>query len=97
VYSFLEIYNEEIRDLLGNDPKLKCELKEDPSRGVFVKDLTDVVVQDEATLNRVMDKGIQNRTTGATLMNQVKMPGREGGRAREKGIRRVFHPRALVA
>lgn len=74
-HSFLEIYNEEIRDLLGNDPKLKCELKEDPSRGVFVKDLTDVVVQDEATMNRIMDKGVQNRTTGATLMNQVGRGG----------------------
>ena len=29
--SYLEIYNEEIRDLLGDDPKARCELKEDPS------------------------------------------------------------------
>ena len=68
--SYLEIYNEEIRDLLGNDPKAKCELKEDPSRGVYVKGLSNVVVQDEATINRVMDTGLENRTTGATLMNE---------------------------
>ncbi|KAH8048403.1 hypothetical protein JL722_12454 [Aureococcus anophagefferens] len=68
--SYLEIYNEEIRDLLGNDPKARCELKEDPSRGVYVKGLSNVVVQDEATINRVMDTGLENRTTGATLMNE---------------------------
>ena len=37
--SYLEIYNEDIRDLIGNNEK-KLELKEDPNRGLFVKDLT---------------------------------------------------------
>lgn len=37
--SFLEIYNEEIHDLLG-DPKQKLELKESPEKGVFVKDIS---------------------------------------------------------
>jgi kinesin family protein 3/17 len=35
--SFLEIYNEEVRDLLSKDPKNKLELKEDVERGVYVK------------------------------------------------------------
>ena len=34
--SYLEIYNEEIRDLLGNDTKAKLELKEHPEKGVYV-------------------------------------------------------------
>ena len=34
--SYLEIYNEEIRDLLGKDPKLKLDLKEKDGV-VFVK------------------------------------------------------------
>lgn len=68
--SYLEIYNEEIRDLLGEDPKLKCELKEDPTKGVYVKGLTDVVVDCEQTMKRIMDRGQSNRTVGATLMNQ---------------------------
>ena len=40
--SYLEIYNEEIHDLLldGKNVHKKLELKEDPSKGVFVKDLT---------------------------------------------------------
>ena len=43
--SYLEIYNEEVRDLLSKDPKNKLELKEDVDRGVYVKDLTSYVVK----------------------------------------------------
>jgi len=35
--SYLEIYNEEIRDLLGKDVKHKLDLKEHPDRGVYVQ------------------------------------------------------------
>lgn len=35
--SYLEIYNEEIRDLLGNDIKRKLELKEHADKGVYVQ------------------------------------------------------------
>lgn len=34
--SYLEIYNEEIRDLLGYDCKKKLDLKENSDRGVYV-------------------------------------------------------------
>ncbi len=34
--SYLEIYNEEIRDLLGTNTKRKLELKENPDVGVYV-------------------------------------------------------------
>jgi len=37
--SYLEIYNEEIRDLLSKNPQQRLELKEHPDRGVYVKDL----------------------------------------------------------
>ena len=58
------------------DPKQQkrappLELKEDPARGVTVKDLTDVIVHDEASLLQVMEKGVAHRTVGATLMNEV--------------------------
>ena len=43
--SYLEIYNEEIRDLLSKDPKNKLELKENIETGVYVKDLTFFVVK----------------------------------------------------
>lgn len=38
--TYLEIYNEEVRDLLGNNPHQSLEVKERPDIGVFVKDLT---------------------------------------------------------
>jgi kinesin family protein 3/17 len=35
--SYLEIYNEEIRDLLGQDVKRKLDLKEHADKGVYVQ------------------------------------------------------------
>ena len=41
--SYCEIYNEEIRDLLGKDIKAKLELHEHPEKGVYVNgDALDV-------------------------------------------------------
>ena len=34
--AFLEIYNEEIRDLLGKDVTKRLDLKEHPDKGVYV-------------------------------------------------------------
>ncbi len=67
--SYLEIYNEEIRDLLGKNPSDRLELKEDPGKGVFVKGLTEIVVEDENTINEVMEEGLGNRSVAATAMN----------------------------
>ena len=75
--SYLEIYNEEIRDLLA-DKKLKpgeeperLELHENPEQGVYVKDLTMVTVDSVASIDRVMMAGNKLRTTGSTLMNET--------------------------
>ena len=43
--SYVEIYNEEIRDLLGPDPNKKLDLKEHKDKGVYVKDLAIVTVK----------------------------------------------------
>ncbi|EKX43204.1 hypothetical protein GUITHDRAFT_73421 [Guillardia theta CCMP2712] len=68
--SFLEIYNEEVRDLLAKDPKNKLDLKEDNDRGVYVKDLTSYVVKGATEMENVLLAGKKNRSVGATLMNQ---------------------------
>jgi len=68
--SFLEIYNEEVRDLLSKDPKNKLDLKENPDRGVYVKDLTSYVVKSVQEMENVLLAGDKNRSVGATLMNQ---------------------------
>lgn len=43
--SYLEIYNEEIRDLLSKNPKNKLDLHEKPDSGVYVKDLSYFAVK----------------------------------------------------
>lgn len=49
--SYLEIYNEEIRDLLSKDPKTNLEIKETVDSGVTVKDLTSFVVKNVTGVN----------------------------------------------
>ncbi|KXZ50597.1 hypothetical protein GPECTOR_15g280 [Gonium pectorale] len=68
--SYLEIYNEEVRDLLGKDHSKKMELKESPDRGVYVKDLSQFVCKNYEEMNKVLKAGKDNRQVGATLMNQ---------------------------
>ncbi|XP_033321263.1 kinesin-like protein 68D [Megalopta genalis] len=68
--SYLEIYQEEIRDLLQSDQSLRFELKEKPDTGVFVKDLSTSVCKNAAEIQQLMNIGNQNRTIGATNMNE---------------------------
>ncbi|GIX87320.1 kinesin-like protein KIF3A [Caerostris darwini] len=67
--TYLEIYNEEVRDLLGKDQSVRLEVKERPDIGVFVKNLTGVVVKNADDLDRIMTLGSKNRVVGATNMN----------------------------
>ena len=53
--SFLEIYNEQIRDLLGKDTEKKLDLKQDPDKGTFVKDLTMCIVKSIPEIEKVME------------------------------------------
>ena len=68
--SYLEIYNEDVRDLLSKSATNKLDLKETPDSGVFVKDLTSYVVKSTRECDKLRDFGAKNRHTGATAMNQ---------------------------
>nr|XP_020024248.1 kinesin-like protein KIF17 isoform X2 [Castor canadensis] len=68
--SYLEIYNEDVRDLLGADTKQKLELKEHPEKGVYVRGLSMHTVHSVAQCERIMDTGWKNRSVGYTLMNK---------------------------
>ncbi|XP_017100590.2 kinesin-like protein KIF3A [Drosophila bipectinata] len=68
--SYMEIYNEEVRDLLGKDVGKSLEVKERPDIGVFVKDLSGYVVHNADDLENIMRLGNKNRAVGATKMNQ---------------------------
>ncbi|XP_048860298.1 kinesin-like protein KIF3B isoform X2 [Brienomyrus brachyistius] len=68
--SYLEIYQEEIRDLLSKDQTRRLELKERPDTGVYVKDLSSFVTKSVKEIEHVMNVGNQNRSVGATNMNE---------------------------
>ena len=67
--SFLEIYNENVRDLLAKDQTKTCALKETPEKGVYVDGLTTFVVKSAEEMREVLEVGKKNRSVGATLMN----------------------------
>uniref|UniRef100_A0A8D2NJ24 Kinesin-like protein n=1 Tax=Zosterops lateralis melanops TaxID=1220523 RepID=A0A8D2NJ24_ZOSLA len=68
--SYLEIYQEEIRDLLAKDQSKKLELKENPESGVYIKDLSSFVTKNVKEIEHVMNLGSQTRSVGSTNMNE---------------------------
>lgn len=68
--SYIEIYQEEIRDLLCKDNNKKLDLKENPESGVYVKDMLSVVTKSIKEIEHVMDMGNQSRSVGFTKMNE---------------------------
>ncbi len=68
--SYLEIYQEEIRDLLSKDRKQQRELRESPMSGVYVKDLSTYLCSNLSEINDLMTRGNKNRAVGATNMNE---------------------------
>lgn len=52
--SVIEIYNEMIRDLLGDNPSAKLEVKQG-KEGLYVPGLTEIQVKDVQELNEVFD------------------------------------------
>uniref|UniRef100_A0A914D3Z4 Kinesin-like protein n=1 Tax=Acrobeloides nanus TaxID=290746 RepID=A0A914D3Z4_9BILA len=68
--SYLEIYQEEIRDLLDKNSKNRLELKERPDIGVYVKDLSSFVTKSAQEVHHIMSVGHSNRSVGRTNMNE---------------------------
>uniref|UniRef100_A0A672R6Z8 Kinesin-like protein n=1 Tax=Sinocyclocheilus grahami TaxID=75366 RepID=A0A672R6Z8_SINGR len=68
--SYLEIYQEEVRDLLTKDHSKKLELKESADSGVYIKDLSSFVTKNVKEIEHVMNVGNQTRSVGFTNMNE---------------------------
>lgn len=69
--SFLELYNEELQDLLvpgTSDKKLK--LCEDVKKGVVCQNLEEITVLNVSDIFDILQRGIQQRQTAATLCNK---------------------------
>ncbi|KAK2581733.1 hypothetical protein KPH14_002216 [Odynerus spinipes] len=70
--SFLELYNEELFDLLSpTDDASKIRLYEDASRkgAVIIHGLEEVTVHNKSEVYKILEKGSEKRQTAATLMN----------------------------
>ena len=67
--SYLEIYNEEVRDLLSKNPKNRLELHEKVDSGVYVKDLSYFAAKSSDEVRKIMYIGSKNRSVGQTMMN----------------------------
>ena len=76
--SYLEIYNEEVRDLLGKDIKKKMDLKEHPDKGVWVpgksKDTYILLIFFSTPLPRQCKGGLPVHKSGMPL-SASKGPG----------------------
>jgi|GEM_PF-1462015 len=66
--SFLEIYREELSDLLSED-KISLVVREDSEKNVFVAGLKELPVNSPEQLLSILKCGCKKRVTGATDMN----------------------------
>ncbi|XP_038662945.1 kinesin-like protein KIF16B isoform X2 [Scyliorhinus canicula] len=71
--SYLEIYNERVRDLLRrkSTKTFNLRVREHPKEGPYVEDLSKHLVQNYSDVEELMEAGNINRTTAATGMNDV--------------------------
>ncbi|KAF5293840.1 hypothetical protein FQR65_LT10978 [Abscondita terminalis] len=67
---YLEIYMEDIRDLLKIKNSKPLELRQSAEKGVFVSHLHSQTCQSASDMMKAMKIGNKNRTTGVTNMNE---------------------------
>uniref|UniRef100_A0A7M4FBE7 Kinesin family member 11 n=1 Tax=Crocodylus porosus TaxID=8502 RepID=A0A7M4FBE7_CROPO len=71
--SLLEIYNEELFDLLTPSPDVgeRLQMFDDPrnKRGVIIKGLEEITVHNKDEVYQILERGAAKRTTAATYMN----------------------------
>ena len=75
--SYFEIYNEHVRDLLNTPRQANnghhnyLKIREHPTEGPYVKDLSEVAVKNHDEILRCMSIGDTSRTTASTKMNDT--------------------------
>eukprot|EP00698_Gefionella_okellyi_P024075 TRINITY_DN8402_c0_g1_i5.p1 TRINITY_DN8402_c0_g1~~TRINITY_DN8402_c0_g1_i5.p1 ORF type:complete len:1259 (+),score=408.35 TRINITY_DN8402_c0_g1_i5:51-3827(+) len=67
--AYMELYNEEARDLLASDENAKLRVR-DSAAGVFVEGLVEHEVRSPAQVMQLIDMGFQKRHTESTAMNK---------------------------
>ncbi|KAG6873983.1 hypothetical protein C0995_007939 [Termitomyces sp. Mi166 len=69
--SYIEIYNEKVRDLLNPKNTGNLRVREHPILGPYVEDLSKLVVNSYDEMMTLMDEGNKARTVAATNMNET--------------------------
>ncbi len=69
--SYMEIYNEEIIDLLDSDSSKTVTVRENADGGQTISGIQTVPVPDVAALGKVLSTGAAARSVGSTKMNAV--------------------------
>ena len=70
---YIEIYNENIRDLLSNNKNNNeyLELREDPIKGIIINNVTEIITNSSKDILKILKKGNKNRTTEETNANET--------------------------
>ncbi|GAA5893813.1 hypothetical protein JCM8208_001251 [Rhodotorula glutinis] len=69
--SYTEIYQEKVRDLLNPSSKAALKVREHPTLGPYVENLSKCAVQNFDDIEHLMDEGTKARTVAATQMNET--------------------------
>ena len=67
--TYIEIYNNQIRDLLGKDVDKRLAIRESKDKGIFIEGINFVTSKNIDRLLKAMEKGNKSRHTGCTAMN----------------------------
>ena len=70
---YVEIYNENIRDLLSNknEKNENLELREDPIEGIIINNITEIITNSMNEILNLLKKGNKNRTVEETDANKT--------------------------
>jgi kinesin family member 1 len=69
--SYMEIYNEKVRDLFNPRSRGGLKVREHPILGPYVEDLSTLAVRTHSDIAMLMDEGNKSRTVAATQMNET--------------------------
>ncbi|XP_069714266.1 stAR-related lipid transfer protein 9 [Phaenicophaeus curvirostris] len=90
--SFLEIYNEHVRDLLKQSDRKKpytLRVREHPETGPYVQGLTQHLVTDYKQVVKLLEEGISKRITAATRIHNAS--------SRSHAIFTIHYTQAILA
>lgn len=67
--SYMEIYNEQVKDLLGSNLEKSCKVREHPITGPYVEGIIEHEINTYSEFIKILEKGNSNRSTASTSMN----------------------------